>query len=141
MLQVRFFTFIRIFSTKICLSSIIITFIFDYYHFLFLLKFSECGLTKYMKHDFNISLTPHAQMHCQMNPPHTRGNECHCYGKVCLVSEVGKGNCSAGNVFVNGRAFCGSPNDDALLEFGKTVCRELGFRNAIRVTTSNTVGE
>ena len=86
-----------------------------------------------MKQDFNISKTPHAQMHCE------DGNECYCYGKVCLVSD-GKGNCSAGNLFVNGRAFCGIPNAFNL-DFGRVVCRELGFRDALTVTTSNTVGE
>ena len=85
-----------------------------------------------MKKDFTISQAPHAKMHCQ------DGKECHCYGAVCLVSEIGKGNCSAGNVFVNGRAFCGVGFN---LEFGRVVCRELGFRDAIRVTTSDTIGE
>ena len=56
--------------------------------------------------------------------------KCHCYGKLCLVSDLDKGNCSAGNVFLNGRAFCGEmmPKD-----LGKAICQELGFQDVVDV--------
>ena len=78
-----------------------------------------------MDKDFNISSTPNARMLCQ-------DKECHCYGKVCLVSDLGsKGNCSAGNVFVNGKPFCGF---QMTMEFGRAICKELGFKNVVKVT-------
>ena len=89
-----------------------------------------------MTTDFNVSIkTP------EMHSPaimHCKDKQCHCYGKVCLVSEKETGNCSAGNVFVNGRAFCGA-NDAFTLELGSLICKELGFNKAIEVTTSRTV--
>ena len=88
-----------------------------------------------MKIDFDVSATPHARMQCA-DP----NKECHCYGKICLVSESGKGNCSAGNVFVNGRAFC-ALNDGFNIEFGRLICKELGFRDVVRVTTSKDIKE
>jgi len=99
---------------------------------------NKCGLTQKMTKDFNVSITTpemvsHAQMHCE-------DKECHCYGKICLVSENGTGSCSAGNVFVNGRAFCGV-NDAFNLEFGNLICKELGFNKAVEVTTSRNVGK
>ena len=65
--------------------------------------------------------------------PQCQDKECHCYGKVCLVSDLNnkEGNCSAGNVFLNGRAFCGVevlPKD-----FGKALCQELGFQDVVEV--------
>ena len=86
-----------------------------------------------MKIDFDVSATPHARMQCA-------DKECHCYGKICLVSENGKGNCSAGNVFVNGRAFC-SVNDGFNIELGRIICRELGFRDIVRVTSNKNIKE
>ena len=64
-----------------------------------------------------------ATMQCQ-------DKKCYCYGKVCLVSDLDKGNCSAGNVFLNGRAFCGEmlPKD-----LGKAICQELGFQDVVEV--------
>ena len=56
--------------------------------------------------------------------------ECYCYGKICLVSEGGKGNCSSGNIFINARALC-APGDLSW-EFGRTVCQALGFQDAVR---------
>ena len=77
-----------------------------------------------MDKDFQVSSTPNARMQCQ-------DKECHCYGKVCLVSDLGsKGNCSAGNVFINGRAFCGIMP----LGLGRAICKELGFQNVVKVT-------
>ena len=103
------------------------------YHYVYHL---ECGLTKHMTKDFNVSIkTPEMDSHAQM---HCKDRQCHCYGKICLVSETGKGSCSAGNVFVNGWAFCGV-NDAFTLELGSLICKELGFRKAIEVTTSRTV--
>ena len=85
-----------------------------------------------MDRDFKVStaskhrVSPAARMLCQ-------GKECHCYGKICLVSDLGKGNCSAGNIFVNGRAFCGLKISK---NFGKTVCKELGFKDIKKVTVN-----
>ena len=87
-----------------------------------------------MKEDFNVSQTRHARMHCN-------GKQCHCYGKICLVSEHGKGNCSAGNVFVNGRAFCFGQNSKFTLKFGKIICKELGFTDVVRVTNNQNIRE
>ena len=78
-----------------------------------------------MSKDFDVSNTPHARMQCA-------NKECHCYGTICLVSD-GKGNCSAGNVFVNGRAIC-AKNDGFTSEFGRIICRELGFRDLVRIS-------
>ena len=91
----------------------------------------ECGYTKRMGRDVDISEAPNARMQCA-------DKECHCHGRVCLVSEYGKGNCSAGNLFVNGRAFCGNTFS---LEFGRTVCKELGFQDIVRVTDRNNINE
>ena len=84
-------------------------------------------MTKQIDKDFNISSTPNARMLCQ-------DKECHCHGKVCLVSDLGsKGNCSAGNVFVNGRAFCGVKMP---MQFGRAICKELGFQDVVKVTVN-----
>ena len=64
-----------------------------------------------------------------------KDKECHCYGKICLVSELEKGNCSSGNIFVNGRAFCASQGLSR--DFGKAVCQELGFQDIIGQPTVN----
>ena len=79
-----------------------------------------------MSKDFDVSKTPHARMHCE-------DKECHCNGKICLLSESGKGSCSAGNVFVNGRAFC-SAKGGFTLDFGRAICKELGFHDIERLS-------
>lgn len=105
---------------------------------MFNLNHIECGLTRRMRNDFNVSIQTKemhspAQMHCE-------DRQCHCYGKICLVSDNRNGNCSAGNVFVNGRAFCAT-NDAFTLDFGRVICKELGFSDIVRVTDSNHVRE
>ena len=111
-----------------------------YVKFFFDLNHIECGLTRRMPNDFEVSkktkeMHSPAKMHC------TDDKECHCYGKICLVSDNKKGNCSAGNVFVNGRAFCGGANGAWTLEFGRIICRELGFSNIVRVTDTRNIRE
>ena len=83
-----------------------------------------------IKYQYSNDITSNfdAWMMCQ-------GKECHCYGKICLVSESGKGNCSSGNIFVNGRAFCAS--EGLSRSFGKAVCQELGFQDIVGAPAVN----
>ena len=57
---------------------------------------------------------------------------CHCYGRLCLV---GSQTCSEGNVFIDGRPLCGVPGGWDKTFAGTMVCKELGFRNVIEVTS------
>ena len=64
-------------------------------------------------------------MYCSANEP------CHCYGRICLV---GGPDCSQGNVFFDARPVCGTSSGWMKNDVGKTVCKELGFKDVIDVT-------
>ena len=78
-----------------------------------------------MTRNFTVSKTSVAEMLCSSSSP------CYCYGKVCLVAN--SSNCNEGNVFIDGRAFCGDASGWDVI--GKLICQELGFRNLSGVRT------
>ena len=78
-----------------------------------------------MTRNFNVSKTSAAAMLCSSSSP------CYCYGKICLVSNTK--NCNEGNVFIDGRAFCGTTTGWELI--GNHICQDLGFRNLSAVKT------
>ena len=79
--------------------------------------FVECGKTKQMRYRFIVNKdVADSEMDCSSS------KHCYCYGKICLVGQ----SCSAGNVFVNGKPFCGVKSAWST-KIGQAICKELGF--------------
>ena len=57
---------------------------------------------------------------------------CYCYGRICLT---GSQTCSEGNIFINGRPLCGVSSGWDKTFAGSMACKQLGFRNVIKVTS------
>ena len=90
----------------------------------------ECGETRKIEKDFATIATDYRgnnfSMKCSESKP------CYCHERICLVSNTKK--CNEGNVFIDGRPFCGDYRGWEKL--GKYICQELGFERLVGVKTN-----